>query len=105
MFGAGASEQGDSLSDGLVRFHGKTTRFGNIAAPEREHADGGGRNGTEIGPDRQRIIPVSFTPKAVPITETAFGNVLPLLIRLDAVIFTTKHLTVFRPKTFFACIT
>ena len=51
MFGAGASEQGDSLSDGLVRFHGKTTRFGNTAAPEREHADGGGRNGAKTGSD------------------------------------------------------
>ena len=52
MFGAGASEQGNSLSDGLVRFHGKTTRFGNTAAPEREHADSGSRNGAKTGLDR-----------------------------------------------------
>ena len=51
-FGAGASEQGNSLSDGIVRFHDKTTRFGNNAAFRREHADGGCRNGAETGTDR-----------------------------------------------------
>ena len=78
MFGAGASEQGNSISDGIVRFHGKTTRFGNTAALEREHADGGGRNGAEIGPDRQRIIPCFFHTKGGSDNRNRLWKRLPL---------------------------